>query len=199
MKLHISNGNSKLGGIPNISLPPIITCRKGVPCANKCYARKFYKLYPTCKTAWDENLELLRTNSSVYWAQLWEFLDRSKSNEFRYHTSGDIVDTQYLKMMIKTARRFKDIKFLCFTKRDDIVNDVLLSCRKPKNLKLILSAWQGYEPSNPYNLPIARVIFKGEEPQENWKICGGNCTECACRGVGCWELKKGETIAFYEH
>lgn len=35
--------------------------------------------------------------------------------------------------------------------------------------------------------------------RENWKICGGNCTECASCGIGCWELKPGETIAFYQH
>lgn len=51
----------------------------------------------------------------------------------------------------------------------------------------------------PHGVPTAAVIFKGEEPRDGWKVCGGNCTECACRGVGCWELKPGETIAFYEH
>jgi hypothetical protein len=52
---------------------------------------------------------------------------------------------------------------------------------------------------NPYNMPVANVIFKGMTPADNWKICGGNCMECASCGIGCWELKYGEHIAFHEH
>ena len=52
---------------------------------------------------------------------------------------------------------------------------------------------------NPHGLPVANVIFRGEKPADGWKICGGNCAECACRGGGCWELERGESIAFYEH
>lgn len=57
----------------------------------------------------------------------------------------------------------------------------------------------GWTVPNPHNLPTSAVIFKGTEPRDGWKVCGGNCAECACRGCGCWELKKGETIAFYQH
>ena len=28
---------------------------------------------------------------------------------------------------------------------------------------------------------------------------GGNCTACACAGIGCLELQNGETIAIYQH
>ena len=39
--VHIAKGNNKLGSaILNVSLPPVETCIKNVPCAEKCYARK---------------------------------------------------------------------------------------------------------------------------------------------------------------
>ena len=39
MKVTISQSNTKLGMIPTISLPPIITCRKNAPCAKDCYGK----------------------------------------------------------------------------------------------------------------------------------------------------------------
>ena len=60
-KIHISDKNSKLGRIPNISLTPGITCS---PEACKtclkggCYALKAYRQYKRTRTAWDENTEL---------------------------------------------------------------------------------------------------------------------------------------------
>jgi hypothetical protein len=102
--------------------------------------------------------------------------------------------------MCKVARACKNTTFLAFTKNYRDVNEYLASHKKPRNLKLIFSLpFDGAQIVNPHNLPTAAVILKGNEPKPEYKVCGGNCSECACRGVGCWELKKGETIAFYEH
>jgi hypothetical protein len=102
--------------------------------------------------------------------------------------------------MLQTARELPETNFLCFTKRYSIVNEFIERYGElPENLHLIFSEWEGLELDNPHNVPTAAVIFKGQEPRDNWKVCPGNCSECAARGVGCWELKPGETIAFYEH
>ena len=114
--ISISNGNSKMGHIPSVSLPPIVTCKNCSSCAKKCYAAKLCRMYKTVREAYARNLEILKENRNAY-----------------------------------------------------------------------------------FNQVTAAVILKGKEPDPKYKICGGNCTECACRGVGCWELKKSETIAFYEH
>ena len=55
----ISNGNSKMGKIPSVSLPPILTCPKGTPCAKRCYAKRIYNRYPSVKNAYDKELEAL--------------------------------------------------------------------------------------------------------------------------------------------
>ena len=118
---------------------------------------------------------------------------------FRFHVSGDIPDMNYLDQMVKLAEDLPGTTFLAFTKQYNFINNFLQYAQIPSNLKIIFSEWPGMPMENPHNLPVAHVIFKGQEPAESWKICGGNCSECACRGVGCWELKNGEHIAFYEH
>lgn len=198
MKISISHGNRKMGAIPSVSLPPIITCPKNAPCAKKCYAAKLCRIYPSVKNAYQNNLDVLNTDWGEYWRQVRDAVAMQKY--FRFHVSGDIPNASYFKEMVITARQNPTTKILAFTKRYEIVNNyIAVFGTLPENLKIIFSEW-GAEPiPNPHNLPTAAVIFKGTEPRDDWKICGGNCTECACRGVGCWELKNNETIAFYEH
>lgn len=197
-RVSISPGNNKMGAIPSVSLPPVVTCPRGVPCAAKCYAAKLCRLRPTVREAYARNLEILRADPAEYWRQV-RFAARM-ARYFRFHVSGDIPGADYLAEMIATAETLPGTDFLAFTKNYTVVNAWIDNGGQlPGNLHLIFSEWGGAEIPNPHNLPTAAVIFKGEEPREGWKVCGGNCTECACRGVGCWELKSGETIAFYEH
>lgn len=197
-KVSISKGNSKMGFIPSVSLPPIVTCAHGCKCAKKCYAAKLCKLRPNVRNAYQRNLDILLENETNYWNQVDQTVRMSKY--FRFHVSGDIVDYHYFESMVITAERNPGTTILAFTKQYDIVNSYLdIFGYLPENLKIIFSAWPGMPMENPYNIPVANVIFRGSEPADDWKICGGNCSECACRGVGCWELKHGEHIAFYEH
>lgn len=196
----ISNGNSKMGKIPSVSLPPITTCPKGAPCAKKCYARRLYNRYPSVKSAYDTNLAIFEQMPNQYFYQIDQALKMSRF--FRFHVSGDIPTYGYFCQMVELANNNPHCEILAFTKQYEIVNTYLKNLilpYLPPNLHIIFSEWGNQKPTNPYNLPTAAVIFKDTEPLEDWKICGGNCAECACRGVGCWELKKGETIAFYEH
>ena len=41
----ISQRNSKMGNVPSVSLPAVITCRE-CDCHQKCYARKLERLRP---------------------------------------------------------------------------------------------------------------------------------------------------------
>ena len=198
LKVTISHGNSKMGAIPSVSLPPILTCPDNCPCAKKCYAAKMCRIYPSVKRSYENNLHVLNTDRRKYFEQVENAVKMSRY--FRFHVSGDIPDLSYFVDMVLIAARNPGTHLLAFTKRYDIVNAYLdYGGKIPENLKIIFSEWGSKTIPNPHNLPTAAVIFKGCEPAENWKICGGNCAECACQGVGCWELKNGETIAFYEH
>lgn len=197
-KISVSPGNKKMGYIPSVSLPPVVTCAAGCQCAKKCYAAKMCRIYPTVKEAYNRNLSILQNNDSEYWWQVSQAVRMAKY--FRFHVSGDIVDQHYFNWMVTVAEMNGGTEILAFTKQYAIVNAYLdIVGYLPKNLHIIFSDWPGMPMDNPHNLPVAHVVFKGEEPAEDWKICGGNCSKCACRGVGCWELKNGEHIAFYEH
>lgn len=194
----ISKGNSKMGAIPSVSLPACITCNPNAPCFKLCYAAKITRLYKTVKTAYENNLHILNTNPVLYWDQVKQGAQMARY--FRYHVSGDIPNTEYFKNMVRLANELPNTNFLAFTKQFDIVNCFLANGGEiPNNLKIIFSNWGDWKCFNPFELPECEIILKGSEPAPDWKICGGNCTECACRGIGCWELKNNETIAIYQH
>ena len=199
LKVSISTGNKKMHGIPSVSLPPVKTCVNCESCAHKCYAAKLCRIYPSVKAAYDRNYDILIRNRAAYFSQVKAAA--ILSGFFRWHVSGDIIDADYLYNMCKVARECKNTRFLVFTKNYDVINRYFgAGYKKPRNLQVIFSLpFDGATVDNPHNLPTAAVILKGKEPAPNYKICGGNCAECAACGIGCWELKKGETIAFYEH
>lgn len=194
----ISKGNSKMGAIPSVSLPACVTCNPNAPCFKLCYAAKITRLYKTVKTAYENNLNILKENPALYWDQVKQAAQMARY--FRFHVSGDIPDIEYFKQMVKLATELPHTSFLAFTKQYNIVNLFLVNGGIiPENLKIIFSNWGAWKCFNPFNLPECEVILKGSDPAPDWKICGGNCTECACRGIGCWEVKNGETIAIYQH
>lgn len=198
MKVSISKGNAKMGAIPSVSLPACTTCNPEAPCFRKCYAAKIARLRATVRTAYERNFITWVEHPAEYWQQVRDAAKMAKY--FRFHVSGDIPEPIYFYDMVLTAAAIPDTRFLVFTKQYHIVNDFIRDGGAiPDNLQVIFSNWGEWKCDNPYNLPTCEVILKGSEPADHWKICGGNCTECACRGVGCWELKHGETIAIYEH
>lgn len=200
-KVSISNGNSKMGAIPSVSLPAIITCNPSAPCArpgSPCYALKLARLYSRTRDAYQNNLDILEEDPASYWLQVKAAA--MVTRYFRYHVSGDLPSAAYFNNMVDLARDLPCTTFLAFTKQYQIVNDYLSAGGViPSNLIIIFSNWNSWKCENPHGLPVCEVIFKDQQPAPDWKTCGGNCTECACRGIGCWELKRGETIAIYKH
>lgn len=198
MKITISKGNRKMGEIKSVSLPPIITCAENCTCAKKCYAAKMCRLYKNVKESYNRNLEIFKNNPVEYWSQVNDALCTSRF--FRMHVSGDIPSYEYLIDMVESAKNNPHCDILVFTKRYAFINKALDNgIEIPKNLHVLFSEWAGMEMNNPYNLPVAHVIFKGENARENWNICTGNCLECAKANKNCWALNSGEHVAFHEH
>lgn len=203
--LHISNSVSKLGtSIPCVNLPPIITCRKDAPCAKctadggGCYALKGRFMFATVKESLMNNLKAYRENPNLYFNTIAVAAQNYK--RFRYHSSGDIVDYNYLVGMCKAARKAKSCEFLCFTKKYELVNQyVSEGHRIPKNLHIVFSTWEDFIPDNPYNFPTTWVMFKDKERNKNIPTdsipCGGKCENCSA----CWQLKKGQSVYFKKH
>lgn len=198
LTVSISKGNSKTGAIPSVSLPACITCNPDAPCFRLCYAVRIARRYKESREAYQRNLDILKADPGAYWTQVKAAAMVNRF--FRYHVSGDIPNADYFVQMVKLAKELPQTNFLAFTKQYNIVNQFINDGGTiPNNLKIIFSNWGSWKCENPHGLPVCEVIFNGDIVPEDWKICGGNCTECACRGVGCWEVKKGDTIAIYKH
>ena len=196
-----SDGNRKMGAVASVSTLPFIggcpaSC-KGT-CGVKCYAAKIANLYPNVLANYAINTALAIRRPDLYWNHINDFVKGCRY--FRFHVSGDIINAHYFDNMIEVARNNPHCEFLCFTKRYEIVNGWIEDNGElPCNLHILFSGWTNLTPVNPYNLPETNVYTCEEDFNDSWLTCGGNCFNCACRGVGCWQAKNGDIIAFKMH
>ena len=177
-RINISLGNTKLGKVPNVSLPAIITCPPNVPCAKDCYCNSDVFYWKQAREKWEENYQLYQTDPYGYFAQLDKFLLKVKPKFFRYHVSGDAPNQLYVDNMLLLAAKHNKTNFLVFTKRFE------LFWEKMPNFKVKYSAW-GMD--IPVKTPRAWVIPqenipKGEEVYMGRKVCKGKCDDC----YFCW-------------
>lgn len=200
MNVKISNGNSKMGKIPSVSFPSLLTCIK-CDCNKICYAHKLEKLRPSVRQSYLHNWNLYKSDRETYWREIEATIMLSRF--FRFHVSGDIPDQDYIHRMIDVANRHQHCEILCFIKKFDMCNKEI-SERKgelPNNLHLIYSGWKNLKMKNPYNLPEAHVRYRDgtTTAMEEAIECDGDCTECAITDSGCWVLEKGEQVVFTQH
>lgn len=202
LNINISLTNSKLGDkIPSLNLPTTI-CRADAPCKKGCYAKKGNWLFKNVVKCLDNNLEMFRQNPSGFFDDIIQWLndDDIMFRFFRWFSSGDIVNYDFFKGIVRTAKECPQTNFLCFTKKFEIVNDyIMFNGDLPSNLNVVYSNWGDFKPSNPYNLPQTFVKFKN--PLLNVNIpeyaipCKGSCKSCKA----CWSLKKGQSVYFDIH
>ena len=204
LKIHISGGNMKLGAIMNISLPPVVTCHNCSSCKHYCYAVRSYNRLPDTANAWNENYLLFITDPDRYFSEISAAVKLQRF--FRWHVSGDIVNGLYLAGMIRVALENPKVEFLAFTKAYQIVNAAIAAGAViPSNLHLLFSAAPGVDMPNPYKLPECHINFA--DPSLNTYCggaefvyhCGGNCTDCAVNGCGCFFLKPGDVTIIDQH
>lgn len=182
---NVSNTNSKLGAqILSINMPAGITCRPDAPCYKGCYAKHGHWLYNNVQKSLQENLEHYKENPKLFFDSV--AAQTALSRFVRWHSSGDIVSPEYFEGMCRVARKNKETHYLCFTKKYEIVNSYLDSGKKiPKNLTIVLSAWSGWLPENPYHLPTTYVYgkdFRNELIPQDSIPCTGSCEKCQA----CW-------------
>jgi len=196
--ISISRGNTKLGKMPNISLPPIVTCEPGAMCAKSglCYALKSYRAYPNVRDAWSRNLSVWEEDPKSFETQLENFLTENNPEYFRWHVGGDIPDMAYAKMMLRVARNHHGINFLAYTKRRFVIESDQIAGNVPPNLALVLSSWPGQPIYNPHGLPVA-YVDDGTETRipDNAHRCEGSCANCHV----CWYLHGNWSVAFPLH
>ena len=196
----ISDSNNKMGKVASVSTLPFLTCParcKGT-CGADCYAAKIANMRTSVLKSYARNTAMAIHRSDIFWAEVNVAMMGVRF--FRFHVSGDIMNAEYFDKMIEVTRNNPHCEVLVFTKRYEIVNAwIAKNGNLPKNLHLLFSGWQNLKTVNPYGLPETNVYGKGEDPKSEWKLCGGNCFECGCRGLGCWQAKNGDVIAFQKH
>ena len=195
MKVKISLGNTKMGKMPSVSLPPIKACGNCKACAKHCYAMKAYRQYPAVKAAYDNKYELAINNGGEYFVQIDQYLQANKPKLFRWHVAGDILSLPYFSDMVTVALDNPKTKFLVFTKMHNIVNEFLKYNELPKNLKVFFSVWLGERILTPKGVSIARTVNKGDLDHYTGFKCEGNCEQCGF----CFEAKNGSTVIFEMH
>lgn len=204
LSIHISLDNAKLGQqIPSVNFPPIVYCNPDAPCAKKgCYACKGHFMLPNVKNGMKENMELWEKEPDRFFKLIDNALSLVAYKFFRWFSSGDIPNEDFLNRMCKLARKHKETKFLCFTKKYDLVDTYVYRNHKiPKNLTIVYSVWDTFTPVNPYNFPTAHVRFKemeGKIPEDAHK-CPKYCGNCVLGKQNCWMLKHRESVVFNKH
>lgn len=205
--VHIAKGNNKLGSaILNVSLPPVETCIKNVPCEEKCYARKLYRMYPNVRENWDENLRMYRESPGAYFGQIMARLSQGRKSPpyFRWHVAGEIVDDAYFERVVDVARNFPQTRFLIYTRYP--FERLVVNTGVPKNLSIVKSYWLGfdrpYDPEYPGFMVIARdesTRFMDELSADGMIHtvipCKGSCQECHA----CWHIKAGDLVTNHIH
>ena len=201
LHISVSRGNSKMGAVPSLSLPPVKTCSPEAVkfCGKKCYVRRYVSRRKTVRDAYERNLYILQNDPEKFWREVNAAV--AMTTHFRFGVSGDIPDIDYFIHIIEVALKNKHCQILCFTKQYQIVNKCLKTLRVPDNLHIVFSAWKGLEMDNPRNLPEAHVFYRDgtTTAKDGARYCSGNCYECALTNANCWSLKPGEQIIFKEH
>ena len=173
-RVSISMGNKKLLCVPNISLTPWFSCAAKVPCADKCYARKAYVLYPKVRHAWNENFMCAKENPDYFFQCVENFLVQYKPKMFRVHVGGDFFSAEYVRAWYELAESFPRIRFLAFTKqyKNVIVNELM----RPRNFRIIFSAWPGM--TTPEGYPVAWYQNGSVSVPRKAFMCRGSCDTC---------------------
>lgn len=203
--MHISLANSKLGDkIPSLNLPAVVTCRCDAPCKKDCYACRGNWLYKNVQQSLKNNLQEFLNDSNKFFNDIINYFNNDDIvyKFMRWFSSGDIVNEKFFDGMVKVAKKCKDTKFLCFTKKYNIVNKFIANGGKiPKNLKIVFSGWNkdwNSKVDNPYNFPMTYVKFKDDSQNcipEYAIPCVGSCANCKA----CWNLHNGQSVYFEKH
>lgn len=120
LHVKISDGNTKLGAIPSVSLIPVMDCGNCSICSKSCYDLRNDMIYKEVIKTRAINSAIYHEDPERYFKEIDGYLDYRFPRAFRFHIGGDIQDKWYLDKMCEIARKHKDTKFLAFTKMFDV-------------------------------------------------------------------------------
>lgn len=202
LHVKVQKGNIKTGAnCWTVSLLPVIDCKNCDKCKWDCYDLKNDLIYPVVINDRCRNSVIHQEDIKRFWKEIDEQIKANFITELRLNVGGDLgyEDFYFVKELGEKNPR---TMIMFFTKNYEEINFFLNENKFPENVKVIMSAWCGMEMDNPHNIPVAHVLYedgKTTAPEFGAYYCGGNCSECAFNGEGCWNLKLGEHVIFRVH
>ena len=201
MRLSISKGNTKLGKIPNFSLPPLVSCFPNIPCRDACYAIPTYKMYAATRKQWDDNFTTTKTliadgYKHLLFNMFLEFMNKFNPPYFRIAVSGDFriinddMTRDYINVWRNVAEHTPETKYLVFTKAP-----AKFHIPKLPNLKRIWSAWNGAKVRN----DLDGIAWYKNMQTPDKRIprdalpCAGACHDC----MACWVIENAPSKSVY--
>ena len=198
----LQRGNRKTGAnCWTVSLAPIIDCANCSGCKGQCYDIRNDVIYPSVVADRARNSAIHKYEPTRYWDEIDQQIKANFVTELRLNVGGDLADYDF-HYVAELGRKNPKTMILFFTKNYDGINRYLDKHDFPENVHPIMSAWEGMEMDNPHNLPCSHVLYEDGRttaPEYGAVYCGGNCSECAFNGDGCWNLKHGEHVIFKAH
>ena len=203
LHIKLQKGNSKTGqNCWTVSLIPIADCgRNCKECKKNCYDVCNVCYQPSVQNDRARNSALHKADRERFWQEVDLQIKANFVQELRINVGGDLDDEDF-PYVAKLGSDNPKTMILFFTKNYEGINSFLDKNNFPKNVKSLMSAWKDTEMDNPHNLPCSHVLWEDGSttaPEYGAVFCGGNCSECAFKGEGCWTLKNGEHVIFKAH
>ena len=190
----VSNGNSKIGKVMNVSTMPILACGNCKECKNYCYdVKACVRFVRNVLFNRMKNFLIAKYDRKRFFAEIRNKLAKRKKNfYFRWHVAGDVLDYEYFLEMVAIAKEFPYFRFWTYTKMYSIVNRYIAENGSlPKNLVVMFSEWDGVQLDNPYNNPTFSVKMANGNKNHSVEYfdhifkCPGNCDFCKTHHCGC--------------
>ena len=202
LHVKIQRGNRKTGAsCYTVSILPVIDCKNCSGCWFNCYDLKSDLIYPAVIEDRCKNSAIHKADPKRFWAEVDMQIKANFVKEMRINVGGDLEYDDFCSVA-ELGRQNPKTMILFFTKNYDDINTFLDTQAFPENVRPIMSAWEGIEMDNRHNLPCSHVLYEDGRttaPEYGSVYCGGNCSECAFEGKGCWTLKHGESVIFRAH
>lgn len=193
--LTISMYNKKMGRIASISVSPIKTCKRNLPCYKLCYAVRMERGQHGASIAksWARNAATIAALDPELLAdRVSQALRRHGVKVLRFNVSGDFALKNYWKFANTLAELNPETRFYAFTKLF-----ALTKFKRANNFSLVLSAWNDYKPCDEIaeKYPVAYYNDGTSAIPAGAHTCAGDCEHC----MRCAFAIGGESIAIAAH
>lgn len=177
-------------------------------CQNHCYAvRDTRRHHNAVIPSVGKNTVIMRRDMDKGFKQIKEALIKNKAKVLRLHSSGEIMNYDYLLHMVKLAVEMPDVLFYFYTKRFAFMEQYLKECGAlPDNLVCNISEWKGNTEGYQLDGLNKFVYDDGTDPtiaklthcpavDKKGKKTGVTCSQCQ----RCFSGNKGIITAVYDH